>query len=43
MTEHNITLSDLEGLDLQDFDPAEYDNEVYSAAEEEDFNPEGGS
>ena len=24
MTEHNITLSDLEGLDLQDFDPAEY-------------------
>lgn len=24
MTEHNITLSDLEGLDLEDFDPAEY-------------------
>ncbi|WP_409027106.1 addiction module antidote protein [Janthinobacterium sp. SUN098] len=23
MTEHNITLSDLEGLDLEDFDPAE--------------------
>ncbi|MED5615785.1 addiction module antidote protein [Janthinobacterium sp. P210005] len=24
MTEHNIKLSDLEGLDLEDFDPAEY-------------------
>lgn len=24
MNEHNITLSDLEGLDLEDFDPAEY-------------------
>lgn len=24
MTEHNITLADLEGLDLDDFDPAEY-------------------
>lgn len=24
MTEHNITLSDLEKLDLEDFDPAEY-------------------
>lgn len=24
MTEHNITLSDLEELDLEDFDPAEY-------------------
>lgn len=24
MTEHNITLSDLEALDLEDFDPAEY-------------------
>ena len=24
MTKHNITLSDLEGLDLEDFDPAEY-------------------
>lgn len=24
MTEHNITLSDLERLDLEDFDPAEY-------------------
>lgn len=26
-----------------DFDPAEYDNEVYSSVEEEDFDPEGGS
>lgn len=25
-----------------DFDPEEYDNEVYSAAEEEDFDPGGG-
>ena len=24
MTEHNIKLFDLEGLDLEDFDPAEY-------------------
>lgn len=24
MTEHNITLSDLDGLDLEDFDSAEY-------------------